>query len=167
MLQHIPGDVTNIILDYYSQLRDLKWVPFIDSKTGKLLWKVNKYSIKYEYMNKLLKNKTENHIGMIDIDIFIRSNNPLINQYSTIGSVIPLKTEYYVNKWNVIKRTTILYFEFIDDDNCVNYTFCRVLGNSSLCDMDFYVYVGGRLFGSLEFIHMPEFKVYGLYIDKI
>jgi len=38
MSLHIPSDITNIIFDYYAQLKDLKWTPFIDGKTGKLNW---------------------------------------------------------------------------------------------------------------------------------
>jgi hypothetical protein len=43
----IPSDIINIILEYVSHLRSMKWRPFIDNKTGKLIWKVNTYSKKY------------------------------------------------------------------------------------------------------------------------
>ena len=55
MSLHIPSDVANIIFEYYAQMRDLKWTPFIEPKTGKLKWKANKYSAKYDNMNKLLE----------------------------------------------------------------------------------------------------------------
>ena len=54
MSLHIPSDVANIILEYYAQMRDMKWAPFIEPKTGKLKWKTNKYSAKYDNINKLL-----------------------------------------------------------------------------------------------------------------
>ena len=53
----LPTDVINIILDYYSQLRerDMKWMPFIDTTTGKLKWKVNKNSTKYDNIKQTLR----------------------------------------------------------------------------------------------------------------
>jgi len=53
----LPSDVTNIILDYYSQMNDMKWQPFIETSTGKLKWKVNKHSTKYKNIEKILTNQ--------------------------------------------------------------------------------------------------------------
>jgi len=53
----LPSDVTNIILEYYSQLNNMKWQPFIETSSGKLKWKVNKYSIKYRNINRIYKGR--------------------------------------------------------------------------------------------------------------
>lgn len=54
----LPTDVINIILEYYSQLRekDMKWTPFIETTTGKLKWKVNKHSTKYDNIKQTLRH---------------------------------------------------------------------------------------------------------------
>lgn len=166
MLQHIPGDVTNIILDYYAQLRDLKWIPFIDLKTGKLLWKVNKYSTKYEYMNKCLKYEKENRKTYLDLDIIVERSNMMLYTYYTIGHVIPLKTDYYVDKWNMIKRKTYLYFEFKDEDNYTHYVFCGVNGHSALIRNDYQVYLDNAIFGNIGRIYIFGENTFALYLDK-
>ena len=46
----LPTDVINIILDYYSQLRES------ETTTGKLKWKVNKNSTKYDNIKQTLNH---------------------------------------------------------------------------------------------------------------
>ena len=96
---YIPADVTNLIFEYYAQMRDMEWTPFIDVKTGKLIWKVNKYSAKYDNMNKLLKHRKDNLRHDISINVSLVYNIETISLYNTTGSCIVLRTYNYVNKY--------------------------------------------------------------------
>ena len=103
MTIYIPSDVTNLILEYYSQLRNMKWRPFIDDKTGKLIWKINKYSAKYDNINKVSNYRKNN--PSCDIPLLIKhSNNNNVTIYENIiGNIIYLKSIYIVS----VLQTTI------------------------------------------------------------
>lgn len=120
----LPSDVLNLILEYYSQMRDMKWTPFIDDKSGKLAWKVNKYSAKYDNIDKLLKFRKNNLKCDVLLDIELIHNRNEIDWYeSIIGTIIYLKTVYHVNKYQMIEPTSYIYIEYYVED-CKHSIFC-------------------------------------------
>lgn len=93
----LPSDILNLILDYYSQLRDMKWTPFIDNKTGKLTWKVNKYSAKYDNIYKLLEYRKNNPRCDILLHVYLTHHNNEIVADSIIGNILYLNTFHVIS----------------------------------------------------------------------
>jgi hypothetical protein len=166
MSLHIPSDIANIILEYYSQMRDMKWVPFIDVKNGKLKWKVNKHSAKYDNMNKLLKHREVYPCQ----DISIRATNvgsETINDYNTIGTIICLKKPYLVNQYQMLYPICTIYVEFIDNYGFKNSFFCsiKLVSLFSLCKKEYDVYQDGHI-RSMLYDFQYENNTYSLIIAK-
>jgi hypothetical protein len=170
MSLHIPSDVANIIFEYYAQLRDMKWVPFIDGKTGKLKWNVNKYSAKYDNMNKLLKHRKDNLCDNVNIDVEIIMRGETIDFISTIGTSICLKTTYkvenFVDNYQVIITKYDLYIEYYDSNNFKYSIFCSKFGRSTLRRHDFDIYQDGNIHSNLLDIHIFGKNTYSLVIEK-
>jgi hypothetical protein len=162
----IPSDVANIILEYYAQMRDMKWAPFIEPKTGKLKWKVNKYSAKYDNINKLLKHRKDNLPHGISFDIDIVRNGETIDTYNTIGTSICLKIEHYINDYQVIIPISKLYIDFIDEFGFKHSLFCSIFGRSTLRRFDYDVYQDGNIHSTLLDIHIFNKNSYSLVIEK-
>ena len=120
----IPYEVTNIILQYLSQLKNMKWIPFIDVKTGKVQWKINKYSFKYSNIKNILLYKNFNFI--INIEVIIRRENQIINTFNCCGNI-----------YNCIGKT--IYITFNDKSNFTYYIYYT------------YVYIDNQLFGLLNY----------------
>jgi hypothetical protein len=138
MSLHIPSDVANIIFEYYAQMRDLKWTPFIEPKTGKLKWKANKYSAKYDNMNKLLEFRKDNLRKDKNIEIIMVQNYQTIDRFNTTGTSICLKTDYYMNiDYYPIHQ---LYIEYVDESNIKYSTFCSSSGIGPIYKLDYNVY---------------------------
>ncbi len=146
---YIPADVTNLIFEYYAQMRDMEWTPFIDVKTGKLIWKVNKYSAKYDNMNKLLKHRKDNLRHDISINVSLVYNIETISLYNTTGSCIVLRTYNYVNKYQRIIPITHLYTEFVDNNNCKYSIFYSIFGRSTLPRFDYHIHQDNNIHSSL------------------
>lgn len=121
MSSYIPSDIINIIFDYYAQLKNMYWTPFIYNKTGKIGWKFNKYSKKISNINKLLNYRGENLKRNVNIEIDVLYENELINYYNTTGYFIKLREYYILNT-----LITDIYIEFIDENNFKNYLFCSI-----------------------------------------
>jgi len=122
----LPSDILNIIFDYYSQLRDMNWTPFIDDKTGKLTWKVNKYSAKYDNIHKLLEYRKNN--PRCDILLYVYDNDIDI----IMGTVVYLNTFHVIS---VVKKgfeidNPIMLQDVISStkyNNYIEYTFRRLV----------------------------------------
>jgi hypothetical protein len=122
----------------------MKWVPFIDVKNGKLKWKVNKHSAKYDNMNKLLNHRKDNPSHDISIGVFQMKDRETIDYYNTIGTIIYLKKTHFVNRYQMIVYRSTRYFEFIDNYGFKNSFFCS-MGLLSLCKKDYDVYQDGLI----------------------
>jgi hypothetical protein len=166
MSLHIPADISNIIFEYYAQLQDLQWTPFIDPKTGKLKWKVNKYSAKYDNMNKLLEFRKDNLRHDIDIHINIMRAGELLEDYNALGTRTYLKKIHFANKYKVILLITQLYIEYVDEDNFKHSLFCSIYGRSSLRRFDYDVYQDGNIHSSLIDFRKFDNSNYSLVIEK-
>jgi hypothetical protein len=166
MTTYIPADISNIILDYYSQLRDMKWTPFIDVRSGKLIWKVNKYSAKYDNIHKLLKHRKDNLRHNISIDVSILDRFETVELYNTIGTLICLKIEHYVNKYQIIIPISHLYVEYFDNQNCKYSIFYSIFGRSSLRRFDYDIYKDNHIHSSLIDIHKLGKTMYSLVFEK-
>jgi hypothetical protein len=149
MSLYIPSDITNIIFEYYAQMRDMKWFPFIDVKTGKLIWKVNKYSTNYNYVNNVLKYRKSNEKQDMNIYVELHNDFAVIDIYETHGILIPLKKEYIVNKWNVITPKTTMYLEFTDQNNNTYNIMYTVIYRSALFRLNYDIYMDNTIFGEL------------------
>lgn len=167
MSTYIPSEITNIILEYYAQLNNLKWQPFIDQKTGKLKWKVNKYSLTYENINKLLEHKKNNLVSNISIDVSLEMGGETINFYDTIGTCISLKHEYFPStKYKYIPRS-ILYISFPDDYGFKNYIFCSVVGKSTLLGRMYHdIYQDDNNYGIITYLSSFNSTTYSIVIEK-
>lgn len=166
MTTYIPADISNIILDYYSQVRDMKWTPFIEPKSGKLKWKVNKYSAKYDNINKLLKHR-KNHLRHdISIDINILANRVTLDLYNTIGTCIVLKIEYIVTKYQMVIPKTYLYIEYFDTNEFKYSIFCSIFGRSTLYRFDYDVYQDNNIHSMLIDVHKFGNNHYLLVLEK-
>ena len=167
MTIYIPADISNIILDYYSQLRDMKWRPFIDVQTGKLKWKVNRYSAKYDNIHKLLKHRKDNLYHDILLDISQVNNvGETNNAYQTIGSFICLKIEHYANNYQMIVPISKFYIEFINDHGFKHSLFCSIAGRSTLRRFDYDVYQDGIIHSTLIDFTKFSSNGYSLVIEK-
>ncbi len=170
MSLYIPADVSNIIFKYYAQLRDMKWTPFIDKKNGKLKWKVNEYSAKYDNINKLLKHRKDNLCDNVNIDVEIRMRGEIIDFISTFGTCICLKTtykvEHYVDNYQIIITKSDLYIEYYDSNNFKYSIFCSKFGRSTLRRYEFDIYQDGNIHSNLLDIYIINKNNYSLVIEK-
>ena len=169
----LPSDILNLILEYYSQLRDMKWTPFIDDTTGKLIWKVNKYSAKYDNINKLLdyrKYALIHAIHDIQLDIeLIHNRNEIDLYYSELGTIKYLKTYHPVNKYQMIIPTSYVYIEYCIEDS--NYSlFCSLrnnitnLGYKNTHDVD--VYQDNNIYAKVNELRRLGTDAFHLTIEK-
>ena len=166
MSLHIPSDVSNIILEYYAQIRDMKWIPFIDPKTGKLKWKVNKYSTKYDTLNKLLNHKKDNLPDDVSFDIDVVRNGETIDICNAIGTSICLKIEHYVNDYQMIIPISKLYIDFIDEHGFKNSLFCSIFGRSTLRRFNYDVFQDGNIHSILIDFRKFSSNAYSLIVEK-
>jgi hypothetical protein len=149
----LPADVINIILEYYSQMRDMKWRPFIENKSGQLKWKVNKYSTNYHYLNNVLEYRKSNDKQIVNMYVELHNDFAVFDIYDTYGTIIPLKKEYIVNKWNVVTPKTTMYIEFTDEHNNKYNIMYAVFYRSTLFRLDYDIYVDNTIFGELFEFH--------------
>lgn len=171
----LPTDVINIILDYYSQLResDMKWTPFIETTTGKLKWKVNKNSTKYDNIHKLLTHRKDHIRHDISIDINIVANSVTLDSYNTIGTCIVLQIEYIEHNYQFIEHNyqmivpkTYLYIEYFDINKFKYSTFYSIFGRSTLRRFDYDVYQDNNIHSMLIDIHKFGNNYYSLVLEK-
>lgn len=153
MSLYIPADVINIIFEYYAEIRDLKWCPFIDAKTGKLIWKVNKYSTNYNYVNNVIQYRQSNEKQDMNIYVELHNDFAMVDMYETYGTLILLKKEYIVNKWNVVTPKTTMYLEFTDEHNNTYNIMYAVFYKSTLFRLDYDIYTDNTIFGELFEYH--------------
>jgi hypothetical protein len=164
MTLYIPSDVANIILEYYAQIRGMKWVPFIEPKTGKLKWKTNKYSAKYDNMNKLLKHKKDNLRLDKNIEIIMVENYQTIDRFNTTGTSICLKTDYYMNKeYYPIHK---FYIEYVDESNVKYSTFCSSSAIGPVYKLDYNVYQDSNMHSTLINILSLDMNSLSLILEK-
>jgi hypothetical protein len=154
MSLHIPSNVTNIIFEYYAQMNDLQWAPFVDVKTGEIKNRVNKYSTKYDNINKLLEHRKKNLVDNIKIDVAIMSYDEIIDRYHTTGTCICLKIEHISDYKNMISILD-LYLEFIDKYNNKCYVFYSVIGKHSIRNYDIYQY-GNKHGNLIEYVNFAK-----------
>jgi len=167
MTTYIPSDVSNHILMYYAQIRNMKWVPFIDIKSGKLIWKVNKYSTKYDNINKILKHRKDNVRHDISIDINIMINGEIIGFYNKIGTCICVKIQKknFVNQYQIIPITH-LYMEYNDENNFKYSIFFSIFGRSTLIRFDYNVYQDSNIYSTLIDISKISKTSYSIFLEK-
>lgn len=165
MSLYIPANITNIIFEYYSQMNNLRWTPFVDVKTGKLKWIVNKYSAKYDNINKLIKHRQENLLQEIYIDVAIVRNGETIDFYNTIGTSISIKTKFVVNKYQIIIPISYFYIEFTDEYNFKYSMFCSLYGRS-IKKIEYEVYQDGNIHSNLIDILIFGKTNYSLVLEK-
>lgn len=166
MTLYIPSEITNIILEYYAQLANLKWQPFIHQKTGKLKWKVNKYSTKYDYINKLIEHKKDNLVRNISIDVSQVMGSEIINAYFTRGTCICLKIENRVSQCHLIYPISEIYINFNDDHGYKNSLFCSIIKKSTLCKSNYDIYQDGNIYSILKDLHSFDDISFTLIIEK-
>jgi len=162
---YLPTDVVNIIFQYYSQLNDTKWSPFIDIKTGDLKRTVNKYSAKYDNINKILQHKQKSPINNISVDIDVTQNGEIINSYNTTGTSVFVATRYIVTYYQLIIPILYFYIEFKDEHgfNCT--VFCPK--NTAYCEkFKFDVYQDGAIHSKLIDIHTFSKTTYSVALEK-
>jgi hypothetical protein len=164
MSLHIPSDVANIILEYYAQLRDMKWTPFIEPKTGKLKWKTNKYSAKYDNMNNLLKHRKDNLRLDKNIEIVVVQNYQTIDRYNTTGTSICLKTDYYMDKeYYPIYHS---YIEYVDESNVKYSTLCLSSPIEPTFKLHYDVYKDSNIDSTLINILLLDMDSLSLILEK-
>jgi hypothetical protein len=164
---HIPSDIANIILEYYAQMRDMKWTPCIDTKTGKLKWKVNKYSNKYFHNNRVLKYRKNNPRYDINIILYIIRNAAYMGEYRTMGTCIYLQTVYHYQRNDVVVPVHELYIEFYDENNVKCSVFCSITENKLLFKGTRRIYIGDDTkFGILRHLAKRDEHNYSIYLDK-
>ena len=164
MSLHIPSDVANIIFEYYAQMRDIKWVPFIEPKSGKLKWKMNKYSAKYDNMNKLLMYRKDNLRLDKNIEIILVQNYHTTDRFNTTGTSICLKTDYYMNKeYYPIHQ---LYIECVDESNVKYSTFCSTSRIGPTYKLDYNVYTDSNIHSMLTSILSLDTNSLSLILEK-
>lgn len=159
----LPSDITNIILDYYSQLRDMKWRPFIDPSSGKLSWKVNQYSTQYDNIHKLLKHRKDHLRETINIHVDMIFSREEIDLYNVSGTCICLSTKYEVTKYKLIISQSYFYIEY-EYDNSRYTTFCSK--NYGITNNIFDVYQDNYLFCSLNQLFKIDNSNYRLFLEK-
>jgi hypothetical protein len=164
MSLHIPSDVANIIFEYYAQIRDLKWVPFIEPKTGKLKWKMNKYSAKYDDMNKLLKHRKDNLRNDKNIEIILVQNYQTIDRFNTTGTSICLKTDYYMGiEYYPIHK---FYIEYVDEYNVKYSIFCSSSTIGAIYKLDYTVYRDSIIHSTLINMLSLDMNSLSLILEK-
>lgn len=121
---HIPHEITNLIFDYYAQLTDMRWRPFIDCNTGKLKWRINKHSTKFKnhIIHKLCYNmKYSSMDAYIKLDVRKKCTQldtegnswPLgmgIEELFVKGNVVKLNNK--TEKSNCMSTTNVYYLDF-------------------------------------------------------
>jgi hypothetical protein len=164
MSLHIPSNVINIIFEYYAQLNDLQWAPFVDSKTGETKYRVNKYSTKYYNIDKLLEHRQKNLVHNIKIDVELMRYAEIIDRYNTIGTCICLKIEH-ISDYKTIVPILDLYIEFIDKYNNKYYVFYSTIGRCALRNK-YDIYQDGNLHSTLIDYGNYDKKHYLLTLEK-
>jgi hypothetical protein len=164
MSLYIPANVTNIILEYYAQINDLCWDPFVDVKTGETKRRVNKYSTKYDNINKLLEHRQKNLVHNITIDVEIMRYGEIIDSYNTIGTRICLKIEDISDYRNNIKIIDS-YIEFIDKYNNKYSVFYSAIGRLALRNK-YDIYEDGNIYGILIDYGNFDKTHYSLILEK-
>lgn len=167
MSLQLPADVSNIIFDYYAQLRDLKWCPFIDGKTGKLIWKVNKYSAKYDNIHKTLKYRKDNLRENITVYIEIMKNNEIINSFCTPGTCVTFRTAYIIKNYDtyaqVLRSSNRSYIQYSYPCNSVHSLFY----SSGVRSFGIDIYQDGNIYANLieitQFIENEYLLVFETY----
>lgn len=144
MTLYIPANITNIIFEYYAQMNDHRWATFIDVKTGENKRRVNKYSTKYDNINRLLKDRISNLVDIININVSVVSNNEIIDNYNTIGTSITMYREFI----DIYCTPRLTYMEFIDEYNFKYYVFCSPVFASSRSNK-YDIYQDGNIYSSL------------------
>ncbi len=147
MSLYIPSNVINIIFEYYAQLNDLRWAPFVDVKTGATKRRVNKYSTKYDNINKLLEHRQKNLVHNINIDVDIMGYGEIIDSYNTIGTRICLKIEH-ISDYRTMIPILDSYIEFIDKYNNKYSVFYSTIGRLALRNK-YDIYEDGNIYGIL------------------
>lgn len=172
----IPSDIVNIILEYYAELRGLKWCPMVNAKTGKLSWKVNKYSSNYSNICRTLEFKTNNQIKEVSINCvitetgtrqngYIFSNELTIDRFTVNGSIKKIMEEELYHSPVIIKR--IWYIEFVNGYNQYKVSLSDYPSRWS----DYFmgeVYKNGKKYGIIVETSASGIlgNVIDLYIDK-
>jgi hypothetical protein len=168
MTLYIPADITNIILEYYAQLNDLLWAPFVDVKTGELKRRLNKYSTKYDNINKLIEYRQNNLINDINIDVIVHNNGEETDFYNTVGTCIYTKIK--VCKFNMIIPISNLYIEFTDEYNFKYSVFCSTYGSSlrriDNNDISYDVYQDSNLHSTLTSMRIFDKTTFTLVLEK-
>ena len=164
MTLYIPANVTNNIFKYYSQMNDLRWAPFVDIKTGETKRRVNKYSTKYDNINKLLEHRQKNLVHNIIINVEIMHYGEIIDSYNTTGTYICLKIEHssdYINNIQILDS----YIEFIDKYNNKYSVFYSTIGRLALRNK-YDIYQDGNLHSTLIDYGNFDKKHYLLTLEK-
>jgi len=164
MTLYIPANVTNIILEYYSQMNDLRWAPFVDVKTGETKRRVNKYSTKYDNINKLLEHRKKNLVHNININVEIMRYGEIIDSYNTIGTCICLKIEH-ISDYKTMIPISDLYIEFIDKYNNKYYVFYSIIGRFALRNK-YDIYKHDNIHSSLIDYGNDDTRHYLLTLEK-
>jgi hypothetical protein len=163
---YIPCHIANIILEYYAQMKQLKWIPFIDAKTGKLIWKVNKYSIKYANINNMIAFRKYNSPHDINININITRENDEIDSFNIIGKCICVNKKYCMNKsTSALSVIREIYIEYIDQDNFNHALFCSVLRKKARMRR-YDVYQDGVIYSLLVSLTLFNGIEYSIVLDK-
>jgi hypothetical protein len=158
----LPTDVTNIILDYLSDLRNMGWIPFIDNKTEKLIWKVNKRSSKYKNINEMLKYRISNKLLCIDFIIRILRENQTLEVITLNGYRIKI-ADKKVNKYINIKY---FYIQITNNDLSIYNLYLKNVyrGNVLHHELYFDIYQDNNIFGTVNYMfNVPDSE--NIYIE--
>jgi hypothetical protein len=164
MSLNIPSNVINIIFEYYAQMNDLQWAPFVDLKTGETKNRVNKYSTKYDDINKLLEHRKKNLVNNIKITVEIMHYGEIIDRYYAKGTCICLKIEDISDYRNNIKIFDS-YIEFIDKYNNKYCVFYSTIGRCVLRNK-YDIYQDGNIHSTLINYENFDNKHYLLTLEK-
>jgi hypothetical protein len=169
---NFPSDIKNIILDYWSQLNNRKWSPFIESKNEKLIWKVNKYSSKYKNINCMLIYKKHNPIKNIYVDVHMLNGIEISDRiYGTLGTILPLKRVYIVNKWDIIVSCDAYYMQFIIGKYLYSVFYIAKYNYIFKNEYDIYIneYIENTentLYGTFEYVTGIDENLYAIEIRR-
>ena len=177
MSLNLPTDITNIIFDYVAQLKNLKWIPYVDKKSGKLRWKYSKYK-KYVcddfYIIKICNEFPKINICIEDI-LYLKTTKLFIKKPIDLTVIIyrfnQLINEYFINgylvKFRMVDSTPFCeryksdyYFEFTDENGNNLYLY-RKIGSPG------DVYMDNTLYGELLDFRSDSLYNFGIIrIDK-
>lgn len=162
MQTSLPSDVLNIIFEYYSQLCNMKWTPFIETHTGKLKWKVNKHCEELnQFTIDFYKYRQTNEVNIL-FKLF--SANQAANTFITTGNLVTFRY-----KKNNKKR--VWYFQIHDShDSSVIYS-SFVIIKDLVMGVENYMYCNGNIFGIVsdiyrEWEHMANGIQYEIHCVK-